>query len=204
MSRTRLEIGEASNDGKGDLLPVAATIIEDFFIELCMFMSGGVSEVDLGNALPIVRGGTGARTEKELANVLLTYGSRNFMPVVCKHVPIALCTVAYGAPPKTTKFPSVTGAITFIRNGVGSYKVSVFDPMVKIEGGYVYIRPDNLGNQRYGVEVSYSGSDINLTVSPIVFDSTSGLYRLDDSINVDLPDDTYLSFLLVNTMSTLI
>lgn len=203
MARSKLEFGYAANDGKGEYLRDGAIAIENALAELYMFISGGQSETTLPLVLPRIRGGTGAGGEQGSRKYVADQGVKTFNPVLRVNNPVAFCTVGLGTLPKTTLVTETTQPITFVRLGVGLYKCTVFDH-IKIAGDYIYVQPDNFGNQEVCGVISHVGTEITITVYPVVFDSSTGKFKANTASPVDVPNSTFLSFVLVNPLGTLV
>lgn len=203
MARTKLEFGYSANDGRGFILQEGAMYVEEAFSELYMFLSGGQSETKLPLALPRSRGGIGGIGEKGSKEFLGSQGMRMFHPILMKHVPVAYCTVGLGQLPKTHKVVELNSDITFIRTSEGTYKCTVFDD-IAINGNFIYVQPDNYGNRKICGVPSHVGNEITITVHPLVFNSVTGLFGADTSQRIDVPSDTFISFILVNTLGVLL
>lgn len=202
--RDKIEFGYSANDNRGSFLREGAMFIEDTFVELYQFLSGNRSDTQLPIALPKTSGGTGAATDKQHQEYVAFYSSHITQPAMIKNTPVAVCMVGYGREPRTKPLTELTGVISFIKLGVGRYKINVFDTIIKVENNYAFVCPDNLGNRKVGAELTYDGSDILVDVYPIQFDSNTGLFSLDKTGGtVDVPNDTYMTLLLVNTLGNI-
>lgn len=203
MARTKLNFGFSAGDGKGFILQEGAKHIEDALDEVYMFLSGGQSGVKLPVSLPKSRGGTGGVGDKGAKEYVAFQGVKTFQPLLVKHVPVAYCTVGLGMDPKTTNVVELTSEIMFYRTGVGTYKCTVFDN-IKINGDYIYAQPDNFGNQSICGVPTYAGNEITIAIHPVVFNQTSRKFEADTSKRIDVPSDTFISFVLVNTLGTFV
>lgn len=199
--REKLEFGYSANDNTGSYLREGAEFIEDALSELYMFMSGQASSTNLPMALPKVSGGTGASTDLQHQAYINFYASRNAQSVMIKNTPVAVCKVGFGLEPRTVKLTETTGELSFIKLGAGAYKISVFDEIIKVENNYAFVCPDNYGNRAVGADIRYEGLNIFVDTYPIGFDQLTGKFFLDKSSGtVDVPNDTYMTLLLVNTI----
>lgn len=203
MARTKLNFGESAGDGKGFILRDGALYIENALSEIYLFLSGGQSEVNLPLSLPKARGGTGSVGDKGAKEYVAFQGVKTFQPLLVKHVPVAYCTVGLGMDPKTTTVVELDSEILFYKTGTGTYKCTVFDN-IKINGDYIYVQPDNFGNQSICGVPTYEGNEITIAVHPVVFNPNTGRFEADTSQRVDVPSDTFISFVLVNTLGTFV
>lgn len=203
MARDKLELGFSANDNMGDYLNIAMGKLEVALAEIYMYLSGGASEVQLGTAIPISRGGTGEVGENGVKKFVANQGIKTFAPILHKHVPVAYCMVGYGGLPKSVKTTVLTGEISFYKVGTGVYKCDVFDG-IDISGGLVHIAPDNLGNRNVCAVVSKNLNAITIRVYNVNFNSQTGKFEADTTTPVDVPSNTYMSFVLVNTLAELL
>lgn len=199
--RNKLDFGYSANDNNGSFLREGAEYIEEALTELYMFMSGQASSTRLPIALPKVSGGTGATTDLEHQAYVNFYASRLAQPTMVKNTPVAICKVGYGREPQTTLLTELTGSISFVKLGTGNYKVSVFDGIFKVENDYAFVCPDNCGNRKYGADVRYEGLNIFIDTYPIGFNQVTGEFFLDKTNGtVDIPSNSYMTLVLVNTL----
>lgn len=203
MERVKLEFGFSPDDGKGFLLQEGAKHIEDALDMLFMFLSGGASGVRLPLAIPLSRGGTGGVGEQGARKFVAGQGIKTFQPVLLQYVPVAYCTVGFGGLPKTTVTTELTSEIKFIRVQKGVYKCTVFNG-IKINGDFIYVQPDNYGNRSVCGVPTYAGNEITITVHPVVFNAATGKFAADTSQRVDVPSNTFMSFVLVNTLGAFV
>ena len=203
MERTKLNFGFSAGDGKGFILQEGARHIEDALSDIYMFLSGGKSQVKLPMALPKSRGGTGGVGDKGAKEYVAFQGVKTFQPLLVKHVPVAYCTVGLGMDPKTTEVVELDSDILFYRVSEGTYKCTVFDN-IKINGDFIYVQRDNFGNQSICGVPTYAGNEITITVHPVVFNQVTGKFEANTSERVDVPSDTFISFVLVNTLGAFV
>lgn len=203
MERTKLQFGYSADDGNGFILREGAQHIEDALSDIYMFLSGGQSQVKLPMAIPKSRGGTGATGEASSRVFVVDQGVKAFQPVLLKYVPVAYCTVGLGTAPKTHIITELNSEILFFRTGVGTYKCTVFGS-IKINNDFIYVQPDNYGNQGICGVPTYEGNDIIIKVHPLVFDQVTGRFAPNTNERVDVPDSTFISFVLVNTIGAFI
>lgn len=203
MERTKLNFGFSAGDGKGFVLQEGARHIEDALSNIYMFLSGGQSQVKLPMALPKSRGGTGGVGGQGAKEFVAFQGVKTFQPLLVKYVPVAYCTVGLGTDPKTIKVVDLDSEILFYRVSEGTYKCTVFDN-IKINGDFIYVQRDNFGNQSICGVPTYAGNEITITVHPVVFNQVTGKFEANTSERVDVPSDTFISFVLVNTLGAFV
>lgn len=200
MARSKLIFGYSANDNNGEQLRDGMMSVENALSELYLFLSGGSSEVSLPNALPEVRGGTGVSRAEDIIGFVRKVGLNSFTPTMLKHIPVAYCTVGYGRNPKTTLLTTVTGAFTFIRLGVGIYKLSVPAAYFVIDAGRIHTSPDNYGNVTFGAVANREGNDITINVHPMVWDDVEHKMKPDTSTLIDVPEYGYMNFIVSNSL----
>ena len=105
--------------------------------------------------------------------------------------------------PKTIKVVDLDSEILFYRVSEGTYKCTVFDN-IKINGDFIYVQRDNFGNQSICGVPTYAGNEITITVHPVVFNQVTGKFEANTSERVDVPSDTFISFVLVNTLGAFV
>ena len=201
MARNKLIFGYSANDNNGEQLRDGMISIENALSELYSFLSGGTSEVSLPVAIPEVRGGTGFSTAEGINGFVRKVGLNSFIPAMAKHVPVAYCSVGYGRNPKTTLLTMVTGEFSFIRLGVGVYKLSVPANYFVIDADRIYTSTDNYGNATFGTVLTRVGNDITINVHPLVWDTVNFKRKPDTSTFIDVPGNDYLNFIVSNSLA---
>lgn len=200
MARRKLVFGYSANDNQGEVLRDGAISIEQALSELYFFLSGGTSETVLPLAIPEIRGGSGSGTTEGSRQYIRRHGLRSFVPGALQYMPAAVCTVAYGRLPKSVALTTLTGELSFIRLGEGIYKVTVPAANLVVDANRVYIAPDKYGNQKFCAEVTQVGMDITINVHPVVWDDTLKEYKADTLTLVDVPADSYMTFIISNSL----
>ena len=202
MERTKIDWGVSANDHKGMNLNQAARAIEGSFSNLYMFLNGNKSEVDLPLAIPTVRGGTGASTDKEHSTYVGNYGSRNFMPVWTRYVPVAQCFIGFN----TSEVRELT-ELNFSPNiehlSQGLYKVQLAKD-IAISNDEIHISKDNMGNNLVGYTLEYVLDYVLIRIYNLIYNAELSKYGLNFGYGTqDLPNQIYLAFTLVNKNGTL-
>lgn len=172
--RERFNYGEAAGDGKGDFLRTHAIKAEQANSLLFYWLTGGLSEVKLLDALPVARGGTGASSaNKARINLGMIVNTNNELSFGSKAV--SLYDGAVLDHDSTVK-------PYFIKNGVGDYIVG---NVIGFGAGFTYVLPkDELGNLLCGCEISFTG-EANVKVYAIKYQDGRAL--LDKTKPMDIP-----------------
>lgn len=175
FERERFNYGEVAGDGKGDFLRIHAIKAEQAETIVFGWLTGGLSQTKLLDALPVSRGGTGATTaNKARLNLGLTVNTNN--EVMFGSRAVSLYDGAVLDHDGTVK-------PYFIKNGVGDYTVG---NVIGFGSGFTYILPrDELGNLLCGCEITFMGEAI-VKVYAVKFEG--GKYILDKSVPMDIPN----------------
>ena len=202
MERTKITWGVSANDHKGMNTNQAARAIEGGFSTLYLFLSGNKSEVTLPIAIPTVRGGTGASTDKEHGTYVGNYGSRNFMPVWTRYVPVAQCFIGHSES-EVRVLTDLDFTPTIEHIAEGKYKVTCKNG-IAISNDNIQVSKDNMGNQIVGYSLEYVDDSCIITVYHLMFDAKQSKFVLNTGFGPkDIPDQIYLAFTLVNKNGTL-
>lgn len=172
--RERFNYGEAAGDGKGDFLRTHAIKAEQTNSLLFYWLTGGLSEVKLLDALPVARGGTGASSaNKARINLGMIVNTNNELSFGSKAVSLYDGAVLDH---------DGTAKPYFIKNGVGDYIVG---NVIGFGAGFTYVLPkDELGNLLCGCEISFTG-EANVKVYAIKYQDGRAL--LDKTKPMDIP-----------------
>lgn len=179
----KLEYGEAANDGKGYDLRNGVIITDNNFIEIVMWITGGLQKYgQLNKPLPISRGGSESGTAA---------GARKNFGIVQGPNGEALIgnnsLEVYND--KYTVYGRANTDYAFTRVSEGVYKLEGVTAAGTL--GFKQVLPaDELGNVLIGAVAEITAGVLNIKTHPIVY--TGGKAAVNTAVPADIPPGRFL------------
>ena len=184
MPIERIPYGYAANDKKGIDLRNGTIIIDNNFIEIVLWITGGSkTEGPLNDALPISRGGTEATTAKGAReNLGLVLGPNG--EALIGNNSLEIYNTGYRV------YGKVDNAYSFTRLDTGKYRLNGMLVGYGSLGFKEAYPKDELGNVLAGAVITLNGAELLIDVHPVKYGATGAV--LDKSVFIDIPDKRFI------------
>lgn len=185
MDLERIPYGDAPNDRKGIDVRNLCIILDNNFVAVVEFLTGGLKQSGrLDQPIPVTSGGTGGNTALQARkNLGLVTGPNN--ELVFGNNSLELYDNRY------TLYGRSNNDYAFTKLGVGKYRLQGLSASPYGSGYSMLFPKDELGNILVGAALLIENGVALITVHPVVINA--GKYVLNTASFVDIPSNRFIS-----------
>ena len=186
MDLERINYGEAPDDHKGMDVRNLCILLDNNFVALVEYLTGGAQQSGrLNKGLPVERGGTGAESAMQARiNLGLVTGPNN--ELVFGNHSVEVYDTGYRIHGK------VNNDFAFTKVSTGVYTLSGLTSPNYGTGFKMLLPKDELGNVLVGAVLSAAEGVATIKVHPIVY--TAGKASMNTAVAADIPSGRFVSF----------